>query len=146
MTKTRPQPIPPPSRVTVRVEAGGIRAINSRGGEVHLTTPSRADGFNPLELLSAALGICTAMTLRTELRQLGEGGVVGEFSLEVRGIKADDEPSRLQRLELVIALPPALDVQVQQGVVHRADLACTIANTLRSLPAIQTRIASASDA
>lgn len=134
-----------PSRVTVRVDAAGIRAINSRGAEVWFAATPVADGFNPLELQSAALGICTAITLRNELRPWGEAGVAPEFTLEVSGIKAEEGPSRLQRLELLIALPGRLSTEEQAGIVHRAEQACTIANTLRAQPQIVARTGERAD-
>lgn len=137
--------LPSPSRVTVHVDEEGIRAVNSRGSEIRITAPPSGEGFNPLELQSAALGICTAMTLRNELRQLSRRAPSSKFTLDVQGVKADNLPSRLKRLEVVISLPGDIDADIRKEVAHRAELACTIANTLRSQPAILTVLAGPPD-
>jgi uncharacterized OsmC-like protein len=64
---SNPRPIKVPSRIRVRVDAGGITATNDRGDEIRYAVSPSAPGFNPLELLSASLGICTAINLRKEI-------------------------------------------------------------------------------
>jgi uncharacterized OsmC-like protein len=125
-----------PSRMTVRIEAGCITAVNGRGDEIRLAASPSQHGFTPLELQSAALGICTAITLRDELARVAGTRAVPPFELAVQGAKADDQPSRLVRIEVSVTFPDGVPARERPGVLHRADAACTIANTLRSRPEI----------
>jgi len=125
-----------PSRMTVRVGPDGISAVNDRGFEIRFAMTASAAGFNPLELQSAALGICTAITLRNELRRAPGAKHVPEFELVVEGVKADDLPSRLARLDVRVTLPEFVAAEDRAGILHRAEEACTIANTLLSRPDI----------
>lgn len=136
---SNPRPIKVPSRISVRVDAGGITAINDRGNEIRYAISPSAPGFNPLELLSASLGICAAINLRKELGAIAGGGDVALFEVVVDCIKAPDLPSRVEQLDLVVRLPEGVTGEVADGVVHRAEAACTIANTLLVSTRITTR-------
>jgi uncharacterized OsmC-like protein len=136
---SNPRPIKVPSRISVRVDAGGITASNDRGNEIRYAISPSAPGFNPLELLSASLGICTAINLRKELGAIAGGGDAALFEVVVECIKAQDLPSRVEHLDLVIRLPEGIAGEVADGVVHRAEAACTIANTLLVSTGITTR-------
>jgi uncharacterized OsmC-like protein len=127
---SNPRPIKTPSRISVRVDAGGITAVNNRGGEIRYAVSPSASGFNPLELLSASLAVCTAINLRKELGALAAGGNASPFEVVVDCVKADDLPSRVERLNLAVSLPEGLTAAAAVGVVKRAEAACTIANTL----------------
>jgi len=135
---TAPRSVKSPSRVTVRVTPEGIVATNGRGHELRLPAAQPGDGFNPLELQSAALAICTAMTLRNELRNVLPPEQL-QASLSVEGIKAADAPSRLGTLDITIELPHTVPADQVDGIIHRAEAACTIANTLRVAAEIVTR-------
>ena len=130
------RPVKTPSRIVVRVDATGITASNGRGGEIRYAVSSVAPGFNPLELQSAALAMCTAITVRSELRALAGADAIAEFEVSVEGIKALEPPARLGQLEVVVTLPPGVPESAKAGVVERAEQACTIANTLHSPPEI----------
>jgi uncharacterized OsmC-like protein len=95
------RPIKVPSRIRVRVDAGGVTATNYRGDEIRYAVSPSAFGFNPLELPSASLGSCTAINLRKELGAAGGGGSVAPFEVAVECVKAQDLPSRVERMESV---------------------------------------------
>jgi uncharacterized OsmC-like protein len=137
---SNPRPIKTPSRINVRVDAGGITAVNDRGGEIRYAISPSAPGFNPLELLSASLGICTAINLRKELGALAGDGNASPFEVIIECVKAQDLPSRVERLEVVVRLPEGIAGAAAVGAVQRAEAACTIANTLLASPEITTRI------
>jgi uncharacterized OsmC-like protein len=122
--------------MTVRVGPEGISAVNGRGDEIRLAPSPSQHGFTPLELQSAALGICTAITLRAELARLADSPGPSSFELEVEGTKADDLPSRLATLAITVSLPDAVPAERRAAILHGADAACTIANTLRSRPLV----------
>ncbi len=127
---SNPRPIKTPSRIRVRVDAAGITASNDRGDEIRYAVSSSASGFNPLELLSASLGVCTAITVRRELGALAGAAPAAPFEISVECVKAPDLPSRVERLDVVVHLPEDVAEQAAAGVVERAKAACTIANTL----------------
>jgi uncharacterized OsmC-like protein len=137
---SNPRPIKTPSRINVRVDAGGIAAVNERGSEIRYPVSSSAPGFNPLELLAASLGICTAINLRKELGATAGGNNALPFEVVVDCVKAHDLPSRVERLELVVRLPEGMSEAAEAaGIVERAEAACTIANTLLASAEITTR-------
>jgi uncharacterized OsmC-like protein len=136
---SNPRPIKTPSRISVRVDAGGITAVNARGSEIRYAVSPSAPGFNPLELLSASLGICTAINLRKELGALADGGNALPFEVVVGCVKAQDLPPRVERLNLRVRLPEEVPEAAAAGVVQRAEAACTIANTLRVSTTITVR-------
>jgi uncharacterized OsmC-like protein len=124
------------SRVTVHVDAQGIHAVNGAGARIRLAVLPSPDGFNPLELQSAALGICTAITVRNELLRLPVVERDVQFALEVIGTKAADAPPRLARMDVAVSLAPGLRSAIDEHLLERAEAACTIANTLQSAPQI----------
>jgi uncharacterized OsmC-like protein len=136
---SNPRPIKTPSRIRVRVDAAGITAVNDRGDEIRYAVSPSAPGFNPLELLSASLGICTAINLRKELATAGAGA--SPFEVAVECVKAQDLPSRVEQMDVLVRLPDAVTGVTAEDVVHRAEAACTIANTLFASARITTRTA-----
>lgn len=129
----------PRSHVSVHVDSEGIRVVNGAGAQIRLAVAPSPDGFNPLELQSAALGLCTAMTLRTELRRVLAESQAPRFELDVEGSKAANDASRLAQLNVVVHLHHALDEATRTEVLHRAEATCTIANTLRSGAEVDSR-------
>ena len=136
---SNPRPIKVPSRIRVRIDAGGITAINDRGDEIRYAVSPSAPGFNPLELLSASLGICTAINLRKELGAAAGGRNAAPFEVAVECVKAHDLPSRVERMELFVQLPEGITGAAADELVHRAEAACTIANTLLASAGITTQ-------
>jgi uncharacterized OsmC-like protein len=134
---SNPRPVTTPSRIRVQADADGIRAISERGNEIRYSVTPSTPGFNPLELLSASLGICTAINLRRELVAAG-GGAATPFALVVECVKAGDAPSRVARLSITIHLDDAVAGDRTAELVRRAEAACTIANTLHASPRIVT--------
>lgn len=121
-----------PSGVTIRSDAQGITVTNSRGHEIRIAVSPSTEGFNPLELQAAALGVCTTLGLRREAAALTAQDALPDFKVSVQGFKAKSQPSRVERFELKVAIDSAIDSDAKQGIVSRAEQACTIATTLRS--------------
>jgi uncharacterized OsmC-like protein len=135
---SNPRPTKVPSRIRVRIDAGGITAINDRGDEIRYAVSPSAPGFNPLELLSASLGICTAINLRKKLGA-ATGGNASPFEVAVECVKAQDLPPRVERMDLFVHLPEGITGAAADDVVRRAEAACTIANTLLASAGITTQ-------
>jgi uncharacterized OsmC-like protein len=136
---SNPRPIKTPSCIRVRTDAAGITAVNDRGDEIRYAVSPSLPGFNPLELLSASLGICTAINLRKELAAAAGGGSASPFEVAVECVKAEDLPSRVERMDVFVHLPEGITRAVADEVVHRAEAACTIANTLLVSTGIATQ-------
>ncbi len=142
---SNPRPVKTPSRIRVRIDAAGITAVNDRGDEIRYAVSPSAPGFNPLELLSASLGICTAINLRKELgaaaggTAVPGGGSAPPFEVAVECIKAQDLPSRVERMDVSVHLPEGITGSAADELVHRAEAACTIANTLLASAGVTTR-------
>jgi uncharacterized OsmC-like protein len=136
---SNPRPIKVPSRIHVRIDATGITAVNDRGDEIRYAVSPSAPGFNPLELLSASLGICTAINLRKELGAAAGGGSAAPFQVAVECVKAQDQPSRVERMDVSVELPEGITGAAAEDLVHRAEAACTIANTLLASVGITTQ-------
>ena len=133
-----PRPIKTPSQIAVRVDASGIVAVNARGNEIKYAASPSSPGFNPLELLSASLGICTAINLRKELA-LGAANSAGvPFEVVVECVKADDAPSRVAQLTMQILLAEGIEAAELAALVSRAESACTIATTLHRGAAVSS--------
>ena len=142
MSQKKPSP---PSKVTVRVDASGTSVVNGRGHQLKIAVGGATEGFNPYELLSAALGVCTSLGLRREatlLKAAGAAGPVDAYELQVEGFKAEDEPSRIERLALSVTISGQVDDAARAVILHKALDACTIANTLRLPTAVQASLAS----
>jgi uncharacterized OsmC-like protein len=136
---SNPRPVKTPSRISVRVDASGISAVNDRGNEIRYAVSPSAPGFNPLELLAASLGICTAINLRKELGAIAGHGDASPFEVVVECIKAEGPPSRIERLDVAVHLPAGVAKGTTDDAVHRAEAACTIANTLHASARVVTR-------
>lgn len=113
---------------------------NSRGHSIQIALSPSSDGFNPLELQSAALGVCTALNLRREAASAHVAKEVRELALYVQGFKGDAPPSRLQRFALDVAIEGDVPVATKSQIVDKAHLACTIANTLRAPAVIEAAL------
>ena len=136
---SNPRPVKTPSRIRVRIDAAGITAVNDRGDEIRYAVSPSAPGFNPLELLSASLGICTAINLRKELGAAAAGTSAAPFEVAVECVKAQTLPSRVERMDMSVHLPEGVTGAAADEIGHRAEAACTIANTLLASIEIATR-------
>ena len=95
------------------------------------TRPSES-GFNPLDLLYASLSSCLVLSARMAASELG---VLDRFEgarATVRGEKAPDGPSRIERFLIEIAIDGDLDDDMRDAIVHRAEEICTVSNTLKA--------------
>jgi len=87
-------------------------------------------GNYPMELLSVALGGCTAMdvlSILTKMRQPVEA-----FSIEVSGERAEEHPKRYTALEVVYKLKGDLDeAKVARAIELSETRYCSVEATLR---------------
>lgn len=118
-----------PVRVNVAAD-GMITALNTRGGELLIGTGWDGEGFNPIEILLAAIGGCAALDFSTVLARRGHP--LSGLEIEVRGHRASDE--RLEAIEVYYVLPQGTEVdEVDTEVARRltADVLCTASRTVQ---------------
>ena len=102
---------------TVRVEVAGdgvITAVNDRGGQLRVGTGWEGEGFNPIELLLAAIGGCAAIDFGAALDRRRHS--LSSLSIEVSGHKAEG------------ANVPEEDVEVARRLT--AEVLCTVSRTV----------------
>lgn len=120
----------PISPVRVKVaEDGTMSAVNTRGGELPIGTGWEGQGFNPIEMLLAAIGGCAAIDFTTVLARRGHP--LSGLDIEVRGRRAGDE--RLEAIEVRYVLPEGSDASEEDIDVARrltADILCTVSRTV----------------
>ncbi|MGA7835888.1 MAG: OsmC family protein [Acidimicrobiales bacterium] len=117
-----------PVRVNVAGD-GSMSARNTRGGELPIGTGWEGEGFNPIEMLLAAVGGCAAIDFTTVLARRGHP--LSGLDIEVRGRRASDE--RLEAIEVRYVLPEGsgadpTDVEVARRLT--ADVLCTVSRTV----------------
>ncbi|OQP86491.1 ABC transporter ATP-binding protein [Rhizobium rhizosphaerae] len=106
--------------------------VSATGGRLDIKTGVEEAGFNPLDLLYASLSACLAMSARSAAVELGLRDRLSEITVDVRGVKAPDDPARVTHFEIDMHLTGDLDAQTKQAIAHRAEESlCTVSNTLK---------------
>jgi len=113
-----------------------------------LSAGGKDSGPSPYDLLTAALGACTAMTMRmyADLKQLP----LDHIRVRLRHAKihardcseCETREGRIDRIERVIELEGALDAAARAKLLEIADK-CPVHRTLQSEVLVQTRLAPA---
>ncbi|UJW74997.1 OsmC family protein [Rhizobium sp. SL42] len=111
--------------------------VSDTGGTLEIATGASQPGFNPIDLLHAALAACLTMSARIAVRELGLADSLSEVVARVTGDKAKDGPSRIARFHVNMHFKGTLTPQQQSAVVHRAEEICTVSNSLASRPVIE---------
>ena len=111
--------------------AASCVVTNDRNQVIEAVFSPRAEGFTPLEIQAAALAACIAASVRIAARA-ADIGALGQIDVDVEAIKAEEEPSRLGRFEVVVHFSDPLDEAVRHRLVEAAEDICTISNTLRA--------------
>jgi len=139
-----------PNSVVVRGGAGGLRQ-DIEAGDHHLVSDEPVDlggtdaGPTPYDLLTAALGSCTAITLQMYARQKGWPLDAVEVRLSHAKIHARDcadcetREGKIDRIDREIVLQGALDAAQRARLLEIADR-CPVHRTLTSEIKISTRL------
>ena len=139
----------PPAPLIVRETRRGLFQQEINAGRHHLTAdePVNVGGLDsgpgPYELLLAALGACTAMTLRLYADRKKLALVRTEVRLRHSRIYAVDcaecetKEGMLDRIERIITLEGDLDAEARKRLLEVADM-CPVHRTLKSEIDIRT--------
>jgi uncharacterized OsmC-like protein len=118
-------------------KTGYPHLVSETGGTLDIATGPSQPGFNPIDLLHAALAACLAMSARIAARELGLADALSEVVARATGDKATDGLSRIARFHVVMRFRGNLTPQQQLLVIHRAEEICTVSNSLASRPMIE---------
>ena len=117
---------------TVRVKVAGdgvITAVNDREGQLRIGTGWEGEGFNPIELLLAAIGGCAAIDFGAVLDRRRHS--LSSLAIEVSGSKAEDE--RMEEIVIHYLLPEGANVPEEDVEAARrltAEVLCTVSRTV----------------
>lgn len=118
-----------------RTSAGRFEVQNVRGGTLSVGTGEDTD-FSPVELLLAAIGVCSAIDVDAITGRRAEPT---EFAAVVRGdkIRHAEEGNRMENLaaEFTVRFPPGEDGDKARAALGRAlqmshDRLCTVSRTV----------------
>jgi putative redox protein len=123
-------------RFQVEVQAAGVRFL----ADEPVSFGGLGSGPNPYDLLSAALGACTAMTLRLYAQRKAWPLT----QVEVRVVHSRDAAQVRDLFTREIALQGALDEAQSRRLLEIADR-CPVHRTLERGSLVQTRLAPAAE-
>ncbi|CAM5770311.1 hypothetical protein LMIY3S_03129 [Labrys miyagiensis] len=132
---------------TITPRKTGATAILSRhghplvtsvtGGEIAVVTRPSEAGFNPLDLLYASLSACLVLSARIAASEQGLLDRLRTVEARVKGSKASEGPSRIERFEIEILIDADLDDAAKDAIVVAAEHICTVSNTLHGQAAFK---------
>lgn len=135
MTRTSGNTHRPTGATAVMGRTGFPHVTSATGGTLDIVTGAAQPGFNPLDLLYASMSACLAMSARIAASRLGVLDRLNGVTVEVRGEKAADEPSRIASFNIHIDLQGDLDEATCKAIAEAAENEiCTVANTFRNAP------------
>ncbi|PYG54780.1 OsmC family protein [Rhizobium sp. UGM030330-04] len=110
---------------------GHPEIVTATGGALTVVTAASEPGFNPLDLLYSSLAACLALSARIAASRMGVLDRFEKVTVHVSGEKAEEEPSRIVRFDIRIAIEGDFDGPTRDAIAHAAEDICTVSNTLR---------------
>ncbi|MEN5298035.1 OsmC family protein [Brucella sp. TWI559] len=104
------------------------------GGAVEIVTSVSQPGFNPLDLIYASLAACMALSARVAATKLELREKLDHVRVEVKGDKAHEGPSRIERFAVTFHFDGDLTEDEKHRLAEVAEQICTVSNTLRGDP------------
>lgn len=121
----------PTGAVVTLARLGHPDVVTATGGALKVVTAASEPGFNPLDLLYSSLAACLALSARIAASSMGLLDRFERVTVHVSGQKADEEPSRIIRFDIRIAIEGDFDEQTRAAIAHAAEDICTVSNTLK---------------
>ncbi|WP_139976965.1 OsmC family protein [Ochrobactrum sp. CGA5] len=110
------------------------------GGSVEIVTSVSQPGFNPLDLIYASVAACMALSVRAAAIKLALRDKLTDVRVEVKGEKAHEGPSRIERFDIGFHFEGDLSDDEKQRLAEMAKEICTVSNTLQGDPQFDLKI------
>ncbi|MFC7064352.1 OsmC family protein [Brucella rhizosphaerae] len=110
------------------------------GGTAEIVTSVSQAGFNPLDLLYASVAACMALSARIAATRLELREKLTDVRVEVKGDKAHEGPSRIERFDITFHFDGDLTEDEKHRLAEMAEEICTVSNTLRGDPKFDLKI------
>lgn len=115
--------------------AGKLPVITTpTGGTVDIVTSVSQPGFNPLDLIYSSVAACMALSARIAAGKLELRDRLSDLRVEVKGGKAHEGPSRIERFDIAFHFEGDLTDDEKRRIAEMAEQICTVSNTLRGDP------------
>jgi uncharacterized OsmC-like protein len=110
------------------------------GGSVEIVTSVSQAGFNPLDLIYASVAACMALSARIAATKLELREKLTDVRVEVKGDKAHEGPSRIERFDITFHFDGDLTADEKHRLAEMAEEICTVSNTLRGDPKFDLKV------
>ncbi|MGK8639605.1 OsmC family protein [Brucella anthropi] len=110
------------------------------GGVVELVTSVSQAGFNPLDLIYSSVAACMALSARIAATKLELREKLTDVRVEVKGDKAHEGPSRIERFNITFHFGGDLTDDEKHRLAEMAEEICTVSNTLRGEPQFDLKV------
>ena len=109
-----------------------LKTTNHKNDQIITATSAEASGFNPVELLTSALGSCIVISIKKLLDRDGIKFQEKDLVVIVHALKAEKGPSRIEQFSVEINLTLDLEEKYRKRLIKSAERACTVGNTLKT--------------
>ncbi len=109
---------------------------SATGGTIDIVTGAAEPGFNPVDLLYASLASCLALSGRIAASRLSLLNRLVGVQASVTGEKSEEEPMRVTRISVHLAVEGDFSAAERASIVHMAEEICTVSNTLKTSPSL----------
>ncbi|MCL6459393.1 MAG: OsmC family protein [Gorillibacterium sp.] len=122
----------------IRISENQNEIYNEAGLQIVGTTAPNQSGLSPKELLEAALGLCISISIQKMLERDEISYDKTAISVEVSARKEPNVTNRFTHFHVLVKLPSTLSLEYKQKLLTVVERSCTISNTLKNVPVIET--------
>jgi uncharacterized OsmC-like protein len=123
---------------TASMAARGHASLRTEtGGELDVVTSVSDPGFNPLDLLYAALASCLVLSVKGAVVKLQMVDRFEGVTAHVTGEKAHEGASRVETMHAVIKIAGDYSDAERESIRTLAKELCTVSNTLTLTPQVE---------
>ncbi|MFC4403402.1 OsmC family protein [Gracilibacillus xinjiangensis] len=116
-----------------------MQITNQSADQIIGVSVREENGYTPVELLTSSLGLCIFITISRLFERDGITIKENEFTVSVEAFKALRGPSRIEELLVEVSFPAYLEEAYRNKLIHSAEKACTIGNTIKNGAKIMIR-------